>query len=126
MTEKVLIEARKKSDGAIVFAGRVWAPGALEFHPHPGVPVADLVEEVDALWAWFADHMPTAILKTRYSDEHWEAAQELRAAREAAKEPKEAWIKVQTGDGFRAVNVRTLRGGIMSFEPHPDDIRTDD
>ena len=132
--DRVLLEAWADAMGTYE------CPADGEVHAHPGVPVADLVEELEKRdWCGRIEH--------HYKHE-WQEKQrrwhELRAAREAANKPKlkegqKVWLpgKVEKHDGFVIVvpvNVQAVPGGSgeirADYPPrlcfHLDDIKTEE
>jgi len=119
--------------------------GCNEIHAHPGVPVADLVEELELLHKiWNAgmythnQHLPG--WKTA---KDWNArVHQLRDAREAAAEPKldleaeqQIWVRANVADGAEytdgtfQVFAGNLQGNpreVAVLRVHPDDIRTEE
>lgn len=120
----------------------------LRAEKHPGVPVEDLLEELELAtrricgaagfsepgeeYAWRrADRAAVERANERYR--RWNA---LRAAREAAQKPKpkeghDVWVRGKAANGkvvvmssFESVGGESLHGEI-TLDPDPDDIRTD-
>ncbi len=106
-------------------------------HPHPGVSVGALVEELETRdRLWDGNYSGTPNLRRKAEGR----VQELRASREAANQPKphEVWVRgVQQADGYVGIKTRantlawkgtsgegaTLDG--LSIKPRAQDIRTD-
>lgn len=111
-------------------------------HAHPGVPVAALVEELEILTR--KDRMTYQELLSRAHGDEWSGADELRlaelrAAREAAKEPElkegqEGWVRVVVTETFDPAGSHLVRASIpgtpelerLSFLLRAADIRTTD
>lgn len=66
--------------------GDQW-PGTGNIHDHPGVPVADLVEELELLHRVFSHEILGTPMKTSQWHIERRRIEKLRAAREAANKP---------------------------------------
>lgn len=112
------------TENASVFCHFVEDAKADLIHPHPGVPVAALVEEAEVAAKLIDSVHHTAGCR---ASQWWFDYDKLRAAREAAQEPKlkEGWVKVQLlASGYWAYE-RVHQEGSDPEIIYPVNVRTD-
>lgn len=103
-------------------------------HHHPGVPVADLEEELDEVWD-LVGHLRQRLAGRGGGPHAWtndrsNALHALRDARLSAKGPKEVWVKAMVGPG-KCITIRTDPDDLnisdtWELPVHPDDVREED
>ena len=131
--QRVLLEARYDPDVMSNAHGCFGGTTEMVCHPHPGVDVAALLEELEKLTRIY-DHDGN---RTTMHTSQWHVERkrvlELRTAREAANAPKisDEWLRVhrdEDGTVWYRDCPRVHSGSFMKTRlfPHPDDIRPEE